>query len=118
MGWSARTRGLLFAGFMCVQGRGNCFSFVLQRRGDGFSLVLCVQRRGNCFSFVLYVCACAICNDKGGCGAAHDVSKLILHTSVFFAQLAVCAIMDEVPVIAADDVAVEESQEESNIIDA
>ena len=86
----ARTRGLFFVGFVFARIREWLFA---------------------CFMCVQFAVTKA---------AAHAVGKLILHTSVFldfFAQLAVCAIMDEVPVIAAEDVAVEESQEE-DIIDA
>ena len=81
----ARTREWFFVGFVCARTREWLFV---------------------CFRCVQFAVTKA---------AAHAVSKLILHTSVFldfFAQLAVCAIMDEVPVIAAEDFAVEVSQEE------
>ena len=99
----ARTREWFFGSFVCARTREWLFV--------GF---VCARTRE--LLFVCFMCVQFAVTKA----AAHAVGKLILHTSVFldfFAQLAVCAIMDEVPVIAAEDFAVEESQEE-DITDA
>ena len=63
----AMTRELFFVGFICVQGRGNCVSFVLyvcKDEGMVFRWFCVCKDKGMAFR-LFYVCA--ICNDKGGC---------------------------------------------------